>query len=205
MNKNPWVVEARVVLLRKLWEDGVSCADIASRIGAGVTKNAVIGKANRLGLPERSTGSRGSRSAKGRARLGNYSRSPIAAAHRAMILDQRALGERRPQTKRGVGLLGVDRPSPIAAEPFVELVIPPGERKTLQRLDEKRDCKWPIGDPQRADFHFCAKARVPGLPYCEYHARAAFAPTGQIRVRYPARNAVYCSKSLKEFDELQTA
>jgi GcrA cell cycle regulator len=26
------------------------------------------------------------------------------------------------------------------------------------------------------DFHFCGKNKVPGLPYCEFHARRAFQP-----------------------------
>ena len=41
---------------------------------------------------------------------------------------------------------------------------------------EMNDCRWPIGDPQQADFHFCGKKKVTGLPYCEYHARRAFQP-----------------------------
>lgn len=37
--------------LRNQWEAGVSCSAIAR--GLGTTKNAVIGKARRLGLPMR--------------------------------------------------------------------------------------------------------------------------------------------------------
>ena len=37
-------------------------------------------------------------------------------------------------------------------------------------------CRWPIGDPQHEDFHFCNRNKVPGLPYCEFHARRAFQP-----------------------------
>ena len=64
-------------------------------------------------------------------------------------------------------------------EPYVppaeELVIPLNERKYIQTLTEGC-CRWPIGDPQQADFHFCGKDKVPGLPYCEVHARRAFQP-----------------------------
>ena len=56
-----------------------------------------------------------------------------------------------------------------------EIVIPLAERKTIQTLVEC-SCRWPIGDPQAADFHFCGKNKVPGLPYCEFHARRAFQP-----------------------------
>ena len=64
-------------------------------------------------------------------------------------------------------------------EPYVppaeELVIPLNERKYIQTLTEIC-CRWPIGDPQLADFHFCGKKKVTGLPYCEAHARRAFQP-----------------------------
>ncbi len=56
-----------------------------------------------------------------------------------------------------------------------EIVIPLAERKTIQTLVEC-SCRWPIGDPQASDFHFCGKNKVPGLPYCEFHARRAFQP-----------------------------
>ena len=46
-------------------------------------------------------------------------------------------------------------------------------------------CRWPIGDPQHPDFHFCGKTKVAGLPYCEFHARRAFQPP-QSRRREPA-------------------
>ena len=49
------------------------------------------------------------------------------------------------------------------------------ERKYIQTLTETC-CRWPIGDPQLADFHFCGKKKVNGLPYCEGHARRAFQP-----------------------------
>jgi len=45
--------ESRVELLRKLWADGLSCAQIAAELGAGLTRNAVIGKIHRLGRAER--------------------------------------------------------------------------------------------------------------------------------------------------------
>ena len=56
-----------------------------------------------------------------------------------------------------------------------ELVIPLAERKTIQTLTEC-SCRWPIGDPQSAEFHFCGKTKVLTLPYCEFHARRAFQP-----------------------------
>ena len=44
--------EARVDKLKRLWEDGLSASQIADHLG-NVTRNAVIGKAHRLGLSSR--------------------------------------------------------------------------------------------------------------------------------------------------------
>ena len=41
-----------IQMLQKLWVDGLSASQIAERLG-GTTRNAVIGKAHRLGLKSR--------------------------------------------------------------------------------------------------------------------------------------------------------
>lgn len=43
----------RIELLKQLWEKGLSASQIAEELGQGVTRNAVIGKAHRLGLKSR--------------------------------------------------------------------------------------------------------------------------------------------------------
>jgi GcrA cell cycle regulator len=36
------------------------------------------------------------------------------------------------------------------------------------------DCRWPIGDPRQADFHFCGVPQTPGRPYCAVHCALSF-------------------------------
>jgi GcrA cell cycle regulator len=142
-------------LLKKLYLEGHSASIIAARIsvtGFSVTRNAVIGKAHRLCLNgQQPRTSRGAR-----------------------------IRKRKPKEQRPV-IHGAQRKSAklfLTAEPFVagpELVIPLHERKTIATLEEN-DCRWGIGDPKEADFHFCGKAKVPGLVYCEHHARRAYQP-----------------------------
>ena len=50
----------RMEVLTRLWLSGETARMIAEKLGGGVTRNAVIGKAHRLGL----TGKHGSRSLK---------------------------------------------------------------------------------------------------------------------------------------------
>lgn len=47
-----WTDE-RVALLKKMWGEGKSAAEIAKVLGGGLTRNAVIGKAHRLKLSNR--------------------------------------------------------------------------------------------------------------------------------------------------------
>ena len=77
-------------------------------------------------------------------------------------------------------------PRPQSKEP----VIPVREHKTVRTL-QMNDCRWPIGDPQRSDFHFCGKPKAPDFPYCEFHVRLAFQPAQPRRQRhyYPGRAA----------------
>jgi GcrA cell cycle regulator len=153
-----WTDE-RVEQLKKLWSEGLSASQIAGRLG-GVTRNAVIGKVHRLGLSGRATTSR----------MKSHRARP-----RSSLTAKRSI---RPR----IGVVG--NPAVRAlyhpeAEPytpvFEELVIPITERQTIQTLTEC-SCRWPIGDPQTPDFHFCNRNKVPGLPYCEFHARRAFQP-----------------------------
>jgi GcrA cell cycle regulator len=51
--------EPRTELLTRLWLSGETARTIAERLGRGITRNAVIGKAHRLGL----TGKQGSKNA----------------------------------------------------------------------------------------------------------------------------------------------
>ena len=154
--------DERVELLKKLWAEGLSASQIAGRLG-GVTRNAVIGKVHRLGLSGRATTSR---------------MKSLRPRPRANAVAVTALAKRPGKSRFGAPGNSVVRAlySP-EAEPYVspveELVIPMAERKSIQTLNEC-SCRWPIGDPQLADFHFCGKDKVLGLPYCEFHARRAF-------------------------------
>jgi GcrA cell cycle regulator len=151
-----WTDE-RVELLKRLWSEGLSASQIAGRLGS-VTRNAVIGKVHRLGLSGRATTSR-MKSHRPRTRMANV---------------KRPVKQRFAQTGNpAVRALYLDAETYVA--PAEEIEIPEAERKTIQTLSDC-SCRWPIGDPQTAEFHFCGRTKVPLLPYCEVHARRAFQP-----------------------------
>ena len=173
-----------VETLRKMWAEGKTASQVSRALGGRVSRNAVVGKIHRMGLCfTRSVGVNRVRGA-GHP-TARKKRKPKPAPRSAQLGNPALRALYQPE-----------------AEPFVpagpEIVIPLAERKTIQTLVEC-SCRWPIGDPQQADFHFCGKDKVPGLPYCEFHARRAYQPPQVGRSR-AARSQVPVSipKTIKE-------
>ncbi|MDY6960292.1 MAG: GcrA family cell cycle regulator [Pseudomonadota bacterium] len=141
-----WSAE-RVASLTKLWTDGLSASQIATRLG--VTRNAVIGKVHRLELPARRTTQR----AAVRRPLDRGTRGPRPSGHTA---------ERR----RGGSLKTLPAPR---LRPLPQIEVEPC-RIALLDLGEGQ-CRWPIGDPKEAGFAFCGHPAH--RSYCGRHEIAA--------------------------------
>lgn len=179
--KLSWTDE-RVELLKKLWTEGLSASQIAGRLGAGVTRNAVIGKVHRLNLsgraqPQRTAQPRAPRkqrepSLPGASRThvsGGAMPSMPTAGTSALKPMMRAEVQARP--------LALPEPKPMRLVDLNE-----GGRVTILHLSDKT-CKWPIGDPGSEEFCFCGHGPREGSPYCEYHARLAYQPVQDRRNR----------------------
>ena len=139
--------DERVEQLKRLWAEGLSASQIASKMG-GVTRNAVIGKVHRLGLSGRATPAKPQRG-----------RTFEGVEHEVVEI------QHEPVMK------------PIIPEPefSAPLVLDTGDMTTVATLKNNM-CKWPIGDPSRDDFHFCGQSTSSGKSYCAYHAHLAFQP-----------------------------
>ncbi|MGF1544387.1 MAG: GcrA family cell cycle regulator [Parvularculaceae bacterium] len=142
-----WTDE-RVELLKKLWSEGLSASQIATKMG-GVTRNAVIGKVHRLGLSGRATPAKPQRGCA--ASLGGGFAEPESYAEDLEPV--------------------VPEPTFVAPTSLAEL-----GGAAVTSLN-KRMCKWPIGDPTSDDFRFCGEPTLAGKSYCAYHAQLAFQPT----------------------------
>lgn len=131
MTKQTWNDE-RVNLLKSMWGAGKTAAEIAQQLGGGITRNAVIGKAHRLGLS---------------GRISPISTKKIEKSHHIPAAAQALLSE------------------PVVEKSATAI--------SMLELTEST-CRWPLGDPKKAGFHFCGARPVPGLPYCGHHATAAY-------------------------------
>jgi GcrA cell cycle regulator len=161
--------DERVELLSKLWLEGRSASQIATELGQGVTRNAVIGKVHRLGLS-------------GRAKIAAPA-TTVAARPKAASKPEVEAGPSpepeavQPEIEAEVVEI-VPPPAPIP-QPIADVVIPFSTRVTIMDLRESM-CRWPIGDPASAEFRYCGSKAELG-PYCMEHARLAFQPTQERR------------------------
>ena len=157
--------EDRVSTLKQLWAEGLSASQIASRLGMGVTRNAVIGKVHRLNLAGRATQPRNSTP---RSTV-RKTREPSIPG-RAPSMPTAGNNALKPYTHAAA------RPMPLPEPKPLRLIDNAKDgRVTILHLNDKT-CKWPIGDPMHNDFCFCGHGPRDGSPYCEYHARIAYQP-----------------------------
>lgn len=149
---NPWTDE-RVNRLRKLWAEGHSCSQIASRLDCGLSRNAVIGKASRLKLPTRMTPER---------KALCYRSGPVSYEEKqrreAERMVRRMIAQRdRRQRKQDGSLPPLFIPEPIKPPDFLALTF--GELKP-------ESCRYPRS--KGADMRFCGQPKMAGRSYCRY-------------------------------------
>ncbi|MHC5654676.1 GcrA family cell cycle regulator [Stappia sp.] len=173
-----WTQE-REDLLRKLWLQGLSASQIAY-VMAGVTRNAVIGKAHRMGLPKRSPAT--SQRPKVRVQRGQPSLAFVSGRPAQRPVTGEDTARHAARDEFDVALAQANFEASCAS--------PAGEdRITLMTLTS-RTCKWPIGDPSDDDFHFCSAGADGAKSYCEFHHRLAYRGIRTRRATPRAESAV---------------
>src|SRR4051794_17559669 len=189
--------EERIERLKKMWHDGATASQIADELG-GVSRNAVIGKAHRLGLEQRPSPVKPGEEKEKKAAAASTAKTPKAEAPRAApaaaapaavspsgapltAAPQRSAPEMQYRSigpgafvRQGPG----DQQAPIPPAPPRRLVPAKpspevADKTSLLDLND-RICKWPMGHPGEPDFHFCGEPANPGFPYCVQHCGVAY-------------------------------
>ena len=135
--------QQKVEDLKKLWNEGVATSRIGEQLG--FTKNAVIGKAFRLGLERRQN------SRKKTAHSQNVS-SVTMYRETSTISHSQTTPKREVTRKR---------------EKF-------SFKKSIVGTGSFKSCQWPIGDPLEEGFHYCGGQNIPTKPYCIEHYKKAY-------------------------------
>ena len=193
-----WTDE-RIERLKKMWHDGATASQIADELG-GVSRNAVIGKAHRLGLEQRPSPVKPGEekevakkaaptaapkpaapkaeavkpvAAAPSASPASHHPAPQRPAHGGPELQYRSIGPGG-FVRQGPG----DQQAPIPPAPPRRLVPAKpspevADKTSLLDLND-RICKWPMGHPGEPDFYFCGEPANPGFPYCVQHCGVAY-------------------------------
>jgi GcrA cell cycle regulator len=188
-----WTDE-RIERLKTLWTQGMTASQIADELG-GVSRNAVIGKAHRLGLQSRPSPVKPNEAGE-ESPPAPAAEAPLEVApweesepHSEGAPAPPSPTARQPQQPpqphiRSIGPGGFVRQAPgeqqspippapprrlVPAKPSPEIA----DKTSLLDLNEKI-CKWPIGHPGEPDFHFCGAPANPGFPYCVEHCGVAY-------------------------------
>lgn len=141
--------------LKRLWDDKASAAEIAAELGGGVTRNAVLGKLNRLGLvglrkrpkkPKRERPAQFLLKAPARpvtAKAPRPSKAPVIASDTSPIL-------KRP---------------PMFAQ---SLNVPLVELRDFS-IEQPNQCRYIAHEPPGPGYLCCANETRPGASYCPHH------------------------------------
>jgi len=139
----PWNDE-NVVKLRELWDQGLPTAQIGKLLG--FTKNAVVGKAHRIGLERRPSPIR------------RTAVKPDRKKARSPIMPKLNFETSNEESKEF---------------PVIKNNFQPSSKNIFTNAT-KRGCEWPEGHPDETDFHFCGKERFEEKPYCLEHCAVAY-------------------------------
>ena len=129
--------------LKKLWNEGVATSRIGEQLG--FTKNAVIGKAFRLGLERRQNSRKKTAQSQSVSSVTMYRETSVPG--NSQITAKREVTRRREKFS------------------FKKSIVGTGNFKS---------CQWPIGDPLEEGFHYCGGQNIPTKPYCIEHYKKAY-------------------------------
>ena len=134
--------QQKVEDLKKLWNDGVATSRIGEQLG--FTKNAVIGKAFRLGLERRQNS---------RKKISQPASFSSTTLYRETSSSSSSISVKKDPIRR--------------REKF-------SFKKSIVGTGNFRSCQWPIGDPLEEGFHYCGGQNIPTKPYCIEHFKKAY-------------------------------
>ena len=173
--------EQTVETLKKFAFEGRSASWIAAALGAP-SRNAVIGKANRIGI--KLNGGTGAASASERPPVDPPAPQIPWGRKRSTIEGEPRSGRRTPAEiawgqadSRARRRAAVHSRGTMRADRWFYAEAEVGEmrRVGLAEIGEV-ECRWPLGDPTEEGFAYCGLPIARGHAYCAGHCRLAYRP-----------------------------
>ena len=155
---NSWSAST-IAKLKLLFDRGFSTAEIGKRLG--FTKNAIVGKINRLKLNSKAASVAKAEKKKPKPAVKKpLPKKPAKSIHSAKKDN------------------GASRKSAAESKYKIERIIQHSAALMALRPDQ---CRWPIGDPDSDNFRFCGERCFVGKPYCFEHCKLAYQFTAPVK------------------------
>lgn len=182
--------------LKALTGKGLSTAEIGKRLG--MSKNAIVGKLNRLGWNAKAGGAVKAEPAKEKKSATKKTVAKETTVKKTTVKKTAVVAEKKPVAKKTAVVKKVaEKKTTVAAKEADKktATVKVVESKTLsaktsaknlamhQRIIQHslemanlkpNQCRWPIGDPDSEHFHFCGETVFVGKPYCYEHCKQAY-------------------------------
>lgn len=180
--------------LKALTGKGLSTAEIGKRLG--LSKNAVVGKLNRLGWNSKATGATADapKAAAANKKAKTTTTKKVAATPVAKAPKKTTSTASVKKATVKVASTNDAKPAKTTAKKTMPKAVnttkDTSDKKSLnknlamhQRIIQHslemanlkpNQCRWPIGDPDSEHFHFCGETVFVGKPYCYEHCKQAY-------------------------------
>ena len=171
--------------LKSLTGKGLSTSEIGKRLG--MSKNAIVGKLNRLGWNAKAGGAPSdeadttakkattkSETKKSTPKVADTKKTAAAkvekstkATKTATKADTKKTANTEPKTPTTPKSSGISDKNLAIHQRIIQHSLEMANLKPNQ-------CRWPIGDPDSEHFHFCGETVFIGKPYCYEHCKQAY-------------------------------
>lgn len=187
--------------LKALVGKGLSTAEMGKKLG--LSKNAVVGKLNRLGWNAKAVGPEVEKSKDAVKNTTKKSapksgvKAGVAKKVVNVVVNKKTKASEKNTAKTSLNakkdskksVLVNDKKSTKVDVVKEKPVIKTASKKTKKDLAlhelliqhalqmaslKPNQCRWPIGDPDSDNFHFCGETVFAGKPYCYEHCRQAY-------------------------------
>jgi len=180
--------------LKSLVGKGLSTSEMGKKLG--MSKNAVVGKLNRLGWNAKATETN-DKATSGETKKKTADKVKVVAKKEKVADVKKKTKEVavKAVSKKSEKKTPVQKPVAVAKKSEKkEVNVQIKEIKTASKKTKKdlalhelliqhalqmanlkpNQCRWPIGDPDSDNFHFCGETVFSGKPYCYEHCRQAY-------------------------------
>ena len=182
--------------LKALTGKGLSTAEIGKRLG--MSKNAIVGKLNRLGWNAKAGGATKADPAKEKKPVAKKTVAKGTTVKKTVAKKASVVAEKKVSAQKTTAVKKAAEKKSVVATKATDkklATVKVAESKTVsaktsakklamhQRIIQHslemanlkpNQCRWPIGDPDSEHFHFCGETVFIGKPYCYEHCKQAY-------------------------------